>query len=154
MDNTVVDTTVVDNTMVDTTVIQEIANQLGMAVDATAQFISDITPQYAMLKIVENSIWLGVSLFFVVAGIVLGVLVIKRSKKKLEKAKKGEFEDSELNSWDDFDHLCVVVAVCGAGAMALFIIVNFLVAPFAAEVAGWAVAPDAKMLEMALNAID
>lgn len=35
-------------------VIEEIANQLGMAVESTSQFLNDILPEYAAMKAIAN----------------------------------------------------------------------------------------------------
>lgn len=113
----------------DATVIEEIAEQLGMAVGEASKFIEGILPQYAGLQALESAVALVVSvslLALVVFGLVRAI--------KLE--DKYEFE-------------YLIVGVLGLLCFFLLVVVGIETC----EVLGWALFPEAKLLDMAITAI-
>ena len=66
----------------DSEVIKEIANQLGMAVDSTAQFISDILPQYASMKSIAHGSYAAICLIVLIIFTGIAFFLIKRGTDK------------------------------------------------------------------------
>lgn len=122
-------------------VIEEIANQLGIAVDQASQFLVQIIPQYAELQMLNYGILAVVALILVIIAVVV--------------AKIGFKEYRECASSDDIWHcindttwfwVTLTSLTIGAVATAAFLY-------FTQQVAGWLLFPDAKVVEMALKAI-
>lgn len=122
-------------------VIEEIANQLGIAVDQASQFLVQIIPQYAELQMLNYGILAVTALIFVIIAVVV--------------AKIGFKEYRECAGSDDIWHcindttwfwVTLTSLTIGAVATAAFLY-------FTQQVAGWLLFPDAKVVEMALKAI-
>lgn len=118
-------------------VIEEIANQLGIAVDQASQLLAQIIPQYAGLQALNYGTWTAATLIIVV----IAAVVAKIGFKKHKEIKERDCYDCELWFW-----VIVVSLVVEAFATAAFLY-------FAQQVAGWLLLPDAKVMEMVLNAI-
>lgn len=111
----------------DSSVIQEIANQLGMAVDDAGTFIQQCLPQYASLQIFYNVMWMIV---FVVL-IVITVIVARKIFIHQQHDMGGEF--------------CTTIIIVGAALVAVFMIM--LVCSIGNAI-GWIVFPEASLIDM------
>lgn len=118
-------------------VIEEIANQLGIAVDQASQLLAQSIPQYAGLQALNYGTWTTAMLIVVV----IAAVVAKIGFKMYKEIKGRDCCDCELWFW-------VIVASLVVEAFAT---VAFLC--FAQQVAGWLLLPDAKVMETVLNAI-
>lgn len=116
-------------------VIEEIANQLGIAVDQASQVLVQIIPQYAGLQVLNYGIWTVATLILVVVAAV----VVKIGFKKYEECDCSYEEEMWL--W-----IIGISLLVGAIATAAFLY-------FAQQSAGWLLFPDAKIMEMVLSAI-
>lgn len=130
------------------TVIQEIANQLGMAVDQAGAFIQTYLPQYAMLKAVN----IGVPMIvFGIILIVVAVLVYRSFKSHkaecIESGYVGHYTFAEYA----FDSALVYVTMI-VYAVCLVLYVASL-AMFVPEMIGWAIFPEAQLISDCMNAI-
>lgn len=115
-------------------VIEEIANQLGIAVDQASQFLAQIIPQYAGLQALNCGTW-------TVAALILAVIAAVVAKIGFKKYKECKYCDEETWFW-----VVAISLTVGAFATAGFLY-------FAQQVAGWLLFPDAKVMEMAIKAI-
>lgn len=112
------------------TVIQEIANQLGMAVDDAGTFIHQCLPQYASLQIFYNVMWM---IAFVVL-IVITVIVARKIFIHQQHDMDGEF--------------CTTIIICSATLVAVFMI------PLVCSIGnaiGWIVFPEASLIDMVFD---
>lgn len=116
-------------------VIEEIANQLGIAVDQASQFLVQIIPRYAGLQVLDYGIWAVATLILVVVAAV----VVKIGFEKYEECDYSYEE--EMWFW-----IIGISLVVGAFATAGFLY-------FEQQVAGWLLFPDAKVMEMVLSAV-
>ena len=112
----------------DATVIEEIAEQFGMAVGEASKFIEGILPQYAGLQALESA----VELVIFVPLLALAVFGFVRAIKVENKCEEEYFIVGALGI------LCFVLLIAVG-------IVTF-------EVLGWALFPEAKLLDMAITA--
>lgn len=131
----------------DATVIEEIAKQLGMAVGEAAEFTEEILPQYAGLQVLDNIIPAVACLVM----FIVSVFSIARSigaMKKLEKEEAAERKGYWLSRGVFDDH--VEKILLWGVAMLVFAIFGGICI---GDALGWAIFPDAKLLEMAINAI-
>lgn len=115
-------------------VIEEIANQLGIAVDQASQFLAQIIPQYAGLQVLNYGIWIVATLILVVVAAV----VVKIGFKNFM-----ECEDYDNQMW--WWIFCISLLV-GAVATVAFLY-------FTQQVAGWLLFPYGKVMEMVLSAV-
>lgn len=146
----------------DSTVIQEIANQLGMAVDKTGEFIQGHLPEFAALKTLQSSVPLiiGWSLFAISLSISLIALAsvtskvrkeVKRKLKDIEEQNYGgryEYNDSP----DDYTGF-KVFAIFGVIAVFAFctdLLISGICIP---DIIGWSNYPEAMLLDMAIKAV-
>lgn len=129
-------------------VIEEIAEQLGMAVGEAAKFIEDILPQYAGLQVVDNIVPAVISL----AACVACVFAIKKNAEVIKKAKE-KYKSNEIRWYSDY---CSATgfpwAVVWIAAFVLLVAV-FVFSCSAGDAIGWALFPDAKLLDMAVKAV-
>lgn len=132
----------------DATVIEEIANQLGMAVDTAAQFVADILPKYATLQIIEDLGFVFGSLLLI--GIVCAILkgVDKWAQKQVEATK-------DLSYYEKFNQetyrfvMIVLMVVAGIATVVLFpLCISYIV-----DAITWGVCPEAKLLELAISKV-
>lgn len=138
----------------DSTVIQEIANQLGMAVDQAGQFVTEQLPAYAGLKVVQEVVPLVIvgSLFLLFAVVSLvSLAVCARAIRKVRK-------DGNPTSWLYYDaYSCYMsfYVFCTAGITALFFLffVVMLLCFDLSDVIGWSNYPEAMLIDMALKAV-
>lgn len=126
----------------DATVIEEIANQLGMAVDTAAQFIADILPQYAGLQMLQNTIWLSVATIAIIACIAVFAAYRKLANKRAE-------NDTSYTEWERRNDIQVCAFACGV--IGFFAIAGFFACLYGAL--GWHLFPEAMLLDMALERV-
>lgn len=126
----------------DSTVIQEIANQLGMAVDQAGQFIQEQLPQFAALKAMQNTIppvgsW-SIFAAFLIIGIVFA-LILKFANIK---------QDSGT------EDICLIVIIASFILAGIMLLISLLItAVCVPKVIGWSEYPQAMLIDMALKAV-
>lgn len=131
----------------DSTLIEEIAKQLGMAVDQAGQFIAENLPAFAWLKVMQATVPLVISWSLVVLCAIVALValaVIARLRKKGVSRR--------YNNWSDYDIWWVFVCAMVAGAFALIVAV-FLTGFLIPELIGWQQYPEAMLIDMALKAV-
>lgn len=131
----------------DSTLIEEIAKQLGMAVDQAGQFIAENLPAFAWLKVMQATVPLVISWSLVVLCAIVALValaVIARLRKKGVSRR--------YNNWSDYDVWWVFVCAMVAGAFALIVAV-FLTGFLIPELIGWQQYPEAMLIDMALKAV-
>lgn len=150
------------NTM-DSTVIQEIANQLGMAVDQAGKFVTEQLPAFAAIKVIQNVVplvivWALFAVFAVVALIALA-LCYKSASKEMKRAATDKENDNfrsrydyDTDLWDSFMPFCVFSAA-GIVALIVALIGIFITACCAPGIYGWSNYPEAMLIDMALKAV-
>lgn len=129
----------------DEKVIQVIADELGMAVESAAQFMADILPQYATLKVIELSIsTVFFGLLLIICLVAIAILTRKFIKKELfvYKYSNGEIERQTT----DFGLTIVVIGIVALTCL------GFLSLPLV-DLIGWALAPEAKFFDMVLGKV-
>lgn len=142
----------------DSTVIQEIANQLGMAVDSAGAFIADNLPAYASLKAMQALVPIAI-----VGGILLALLLVAlvaalllRSFLKRDRAdgiNRGLFDGGgTVVSSEDYISMWVVLFALVL-ALATFIVLTFVVLAQLSDLIGWSSYPQAMLIDSALKAI-
>lgn len=138
----------------DSTVIEEIAEQLGMAVDQAGQFIAENLPDFAALKAMQCA-WPLVAFLVLIAILMLvaiaaGIVLAKaRAKERLEyETGQTKFHDS----WDDYISFWILaVALLFLGIVIIF---SFLFVPsVVTDLIGWQQYPEAMLIDMALKAV-
>ena len=121
------------------TVIQEIANQLGIAVDQAGIFIQTYLPQYALLCATKTFVTIGLMLICLIALFI----VCKKLYSLLHKDDYCEFHEE-----------IIVLFICLTGLTVLlglvFILHCFIVLP---DAVSWLIFPEGQLIDMALNAI-
>ena len=122
-------------------VIEEIANQLGIAVDQASQFLVQIIPQYAELQMLNYGI-------LAVAALILVIIAVVVAKIGFKEYRECAGSDDIWHCIDDTTWFWVTLTSFTIGAVAT---AAFLY--FTQQVAGWLLFPDAKVVEMALKAI-
>lgn len=122
-------------------VIEEIANQLGIAVDQASQFLVRIIPQYAELQMLNYGI-------LAVAALILVIIAVVVAKIGFKEYRECAGSDDIWHCINDTTWFWVTLTSLTIGAVAT---AAFLY--FTQQVAGWLLFPDAKVVEMALKAI-
>ena len=122
-------------------VIEEIANQLGIAVDQASQFLVQIIPQYAELQMLNYGI-------LAVAALILVIIAVVVAKIGFKEYRECAGSDDIWHCIDDTTWFWVTLTSLTIGAVAT---AAFLY--FTQQVSGWLLFPDAKVVEMALKAI-
>lgn len=126
----------------DSTVIQEIANQLGIAADDAGELIQQYLPQYANLQIFYNVMGVIISAVIIAITVVIGRKVFIHKRDSIGKMS------------------CVERIVHGDGCTSTIVISAIIVAIFMITIVfdirniiGWAVFPEASLIDMVLNSI-
>lgn len=122
-------------------VIEEIANQLGIAVDQASQFLVQIIPQYAELQMLNYGI-------LAVAALILVIIAVVVAKIGFKEYRECAGSDDIWHCINDTTWFWVTLTSLTIGAVAT---AAFLY--FTQQVAGWLLFPDTKVVEMALKAI-
>lgn len=139
------------------TVIQEVANQLGIAVNQAGQFIAEYLPAYASLQIMKGSIvlatiWMGACVLLALA-ITFFAITFRQRKSDLMGVSEKRYSLSSFTC--DFDDYSLFWAF-------LFCLVVFIILlVFAAaetcimlpNIIGWQNYPEAMLIDMALKAV-
>lgn len=138
----------------DSTVIQEIANQLGMAVDQAGQFVAEQLPNYAGLKVVQGVVPLAIigALFLLFAVVSLVALAV------CARAIRKDRKEGRTTSWlycDAYDDYMSFVVFALAGIVALFLLFILVMGICfnLADIIGWSNYPEAMLIDMALKAV-
>lgn len=151
----------------DSTVIEEIAKQLGIAVDQAGQFITEQLPAFAAMKAMQAAVPLViVGLLLLLSLVIMGVgAYVSFSNARAEKDRfKANREAMELGdrsvvyesnyktSFTEYDSCYVFifgfVAVCFF--LILLMILSFILVP---DLIGWSNYPEAMLIDMALKAV-
>lgn len=126
----------------DSTIIQEIANQLGMAVDQAGQFITEQLPSFAAMKAIYPLSWIIGSAIVAVISTVVFIKCLQAFKSEAKKSIFSEDIDVELTS--------IVGLVISAICMIVAVIVLAINVP---NFIAWLAYPEAMLLDMALKAV-
>lgn len=136
----------------DSTVIQEIANQLGMAVDQAGQFVTEHLPAFAGLKVIQNVVPLVIvwALFFVllIAALIALTIAVKARNKDNEDGDK-MWSNRDLDDYASF----WIYAFVGAFAVVALIIAAITTGCVVPDIIGWSNYPEAMLLDMALKSV-
>lgn len=145
----------------DSTVIQEIANQLGMAVDQAGQFIAEQLPAFAALKAIQAVVPLVLvwALFIVCALVSIIAILICHKQVKAEKKRKesdrAEGKSTYYSSYhDEYDdhNSWFVFFVSGVFALVILMFAIIVTGFTAPDIYGWSNYPEAMLIDMALHA--
>ena len=146
----------------DSTVIQEIANQLGMAVDQAGQFIQDQLPQFAALKVMQAAVpmiiaWALFAMLVIVSLICLAVCAHYRRKEIDRRETDNNITYWERHSryrtdWDDYNSF-IAFGYIGIASLLVMVCAIFITAFCAPELYGWSNYPEAMLIDMALKAV-
>lgn len=123
----------------DATVIEEIANQLGMAVDQAGAFVTNTLTQYAGLQTLQSIIGLILTIVVTIACVVILVAYYKHVNKMAE-------NDSIYKEWE----LHGDIAICAFACVLLVILATAALTTFLYHALGWHFFPEAMLLDMAL----
>lgn len=143
----------------DSTVIQEIAYQLGMAVDQAGQFITEQLPAFAGLKVMQITVGLTTAwVCFLIPAIVSFVALFVAAKhRKSDREHRGEdgYKPYGIYSGCDYsDHEPFwVFVIAGIVAVIVFVIAVSLTAVNLPNAIGWSDYPQAMLIDMALKAV-
>lgn len=142
----------------DGTVIQEIANQLGMAVDQAGQFVTTYLPDYAALKCMQCTVPLAilsvVTLLLIAASLVALVVFIRAYCQEREKGRsesrvrwtRGKPDVSDFGSfW--------VFFWTGCSAVVLLVALAITLGQFVPRIVGWQSYPEAMLIDQAIKAM-
>ena len=130
------------------TVIEEIAKQLGMAVDQAGKFIETYLPQYAGLKAMQATVpmvvaWSVFALCLIVF-IVSGIILLRMAHK--------EDAGGEIN----VDIALGLTCACGvSGVVGLILLLIAIVGTlfWVPDIIGWSEYPEGMLIDAALNAV-
>lgn len=142
----------------DGTIIQEIADQLGMAVDQAGQFITTYLPDYAALKCMQCTVPIAilsvVTLLTVIASLISLAVFLKAYGRE-----KGKGAENSRVRWmrgkplvDDFGSSWVFF-VTGCVAVVLLLALAITIGNLVPQVIGWQSYPEAMLIEQAVKAI-
>lgn len=122
----------------DATVIEEIANQLGMAVDTAAQFIADILPKYAGLMVWERTM---PCVLLAVLFVICIIACVKYAKWALKKWPEATIDDQEA------------IVILSIGAAITLVFITLLLMHNITVMGSWHLFPEAMLLDMALERV-
>lgn len=131
-----------DELLMDSTVIQEIANQLGIAVDKTGEFIAEQIPVYAQMKAFFATSWVigfAVAFLIAIAAIIICTNAIVKEDKK--------------SYMDKNDTVFIVSLACLIAGLFLLIVAIVGLLLEIPEAIGWSNYPEAMLLDMAMKAV-
>lgn len=140
----------------DSTVIEEIANQLGMAVDQAGQFITEHLPAYAGLKAMHAivptvMVW---AVFLALAIVcVIAISVCAKAKERDTDAwlqSNGDYYSKP--DWNNYLSMYVFFVV-GFFAMLVLVIAIAVTANCLPDIIGWQSYPEAMLIDMAMKAV-
>ena len=142
----------------DGTIIQEIADQLGMAVDQAGKFITTYLPDYAAFKCMQCTVPIAilsvVTLLLVIASLISLAVFIKAYGQE-----KGKAAENSHVRWmrrkplvDDFCSFWVFF-VTGCVAVVLLIALAITIGNLVPQVIGWQSYPEAMLIDQAVKAI-
>ncbi len=132
----------------DATIVQEIANQLGMAVDATSEWLSATLPLYAGYRTAVAVAWTIISAVVVVVSLLAAVVLYRRTNAAIARENEGS---NRWKSHDWFDHpvpyvIIIALAICAViFLIPLFVNIDALVR--------WSLFPEGATLDMVLKAV-
>ena len=126
------------------TVIEEIASQLGIAVDQAGQFISDYLPQYAAMRAAHSLTYLSLWALALTISIAIFIVVFKHVRHM-------GIDDIEKN----VNNMVVTLFLVCIGIVIIFLIaVGFMSVPgWISNFIEWSNFPEAKLINMVLNRI-
>lgn len=134
----------------DSTVIQEIANQLGMAVDQAGQFITENLPDFAGLKAMQAIVPMAILwTVFIVLDIVSITSYITARRSAAKAREEGNRYRSDIDDYMSF----WVFIYTGTSAIVDVVLALFATSICAPELIGWSQYPQAMLIDMALKAI-
>lgn len=116
----------------DSTVIQEIANQLGMAVDDAGVFIRQCLPQYAELHVLYNVMYAIICVVLIAITAVMARKIFVRQQRDMD----GEFCTAIIVISMIVIATCVFCFVCSVG-----------------NAIGWAMFPEASLIDTVLDCV-
>lgn len=138
----------------DSTVIEEIAKQLGMAVDQAGAFIADNLPAYAGMKAVQAAVPLAIAwgLFLLCVVIALVSLCLAANERKKCMAEDDQPRWHEVHDWDNYTGtaIALVAVITGVFLLVIAVLVTAVCAP---DLIGWQQYPEAMLIDMALKAV-
>ena len=126
------------------TVIQEIADQLGMAVDQAGVFIQTYLPQYAMIKAIN--IFIPMLIFTIILIIVY--VIMYRSYRSYANNQIERGRTTTFKKYLDDNHYQAFLAVIGYTVLCITCFVLFI-----PEVIGWVAFPEAQLIKDCMTAI-
>lgn len=116
----------------DSTVIQEIANQLGIAVDDASAFIQQYLPQYANLHIFYNIMWMILCVVIACITVKVGRILFIRDRD------------------DNYGDFCsVIIFICTS--IVVICIIIFIIA--VGNAVGWVAFPEARLIDTVFDCI-
>ena len=133
----------------DQTIIQEIADQLGIAVDNVGTFIETYLPQYAALKSMQMSVGIyfgiGVTLLFLLLTIIWIIIINK------VKVRKNDYTDERVPMHNSYNYsefsVWGLMALAGVFLVALIFTIVYSVI-FVPQIIGWNEYPQAMLIDM------
>ena len=128
----------------DDTVIKEIADQLGIATDQAAQFITTYLPQYASLKTM-----LCIS-YCVIAAVVFAIVLIAFCIVLHIYTKRDKDPDIMCYENEGWEGASVALGIAAVSLFVVFVVNCAINIPNAI---GWSQFPEAQLISEAINAI-
>ena len=141
----------------DQTVIQEIANQLGIAVDNVGVFINEQLPQYAAFKSMQlTALVIGVVVGFIACVIVFTVMWFM-GKRKVKLEVEDDFlhgREMKVSTLSEESYLFVIIWILfGLAALVLLITAIIMCTILIPQIVGWVDYPQAMLIDMAISKI-
>lgn len=138
----------------DSTVIEEIAKQLGMAIDQAGTFIADNLPAYAGMKAVQAAVPLAIAwgLFLLCVIVALVSLCLAAHERRKCMAEDELPRWHEVHDWDNYTGTVIALfaSIFGAFLLVIAVLVTVFCAP---DLIGWQSYPEAMLIDMALKAV-
>ncbi len=132
----------------DATIVQEIANQLGVAVEATSEWLSVTLPLYAGYRTVVAVTWIAISTIAIAASLLVAALLYRRTNAAIARKNESRVRYGSYD-WEDYPlpfTAITALAICAAiFLIPLLINIDTLVR--------WSFYPEGATLDMVLKAI-